>query len=244
MKLSRRAAGPIIALTLATGIGALAGCTRTETLSTATLPTVPASTTPATPVPPTAPVTAAPLTTPPATAAPPTAAPTPAPTPAPTDNAGDEGSEGDDGTAPMTTDAIQAAVDPTNGSQSIEVLTWGDVDGDGDQDAIVQTEFCGASCGHSVDLVLNDDSSPRVAEYSGSEPFAPWYVSGGAAQSAVTSATIDGSMIALVGTGLCGDVPVTETDEPGSCNFTTERTATYEYRDGEIRSVGIDPEPG
>lgn len=202
-------------------LAVLTGCTRSEPAAGDAESTTAA----------TAPSIAPPTTTPVSPAS------TPGSTPA-------TGAPADDGGTPMSEDAIKAVVDPGGESASMTVLAWGDVDDDGDEDAVVMTGFCGASCGNEVDLILDEDSVPVLYEFQGDAAFAPWFVGGGAAQSSLTAATIDGSMITLTGTGLCGDLPVVETDEPGACNYTVERTATYLFNDGTIEPISIEPEPG
>lgn len=164
-----------------------------------------------------APTTAAPTTAAPTTAAPTTAAPT---TAAPTSSA-------------MTLDQIRALIDPTNESASVEVVAWGDVDLDGDDDAIVLSSWCGASCGTELDLVLATTAGPvRFMNPEGSA-FYPFYIGAGAGQSILSSASIDnspeawadwgGSLISLNGERLCEPEVVSEFNDCGP----TERIYAY-----------------
>lgn len=113
----------------------------------------------------------------------------------------------------MSDASIRAAVDPHHEANSVEIVAWGDVDGDGNDDAIVLAGWCGASCGTTLDLVLATQGGAMVYRGPNGEAFAPFYNGGGATQSSLSSATIDdgedvwqtfgGSTIQLVGTNLC-----------------------------------------
>lgn len=222
----------------------MSGCTREyandATPSIAAVTTTPASTTASTP-----PTNAGSTPAPPTSQAAATTASASTPgTPKLEINPDSEDGQVTAGQPPISLDAIRGAVDPRGESENVEALAWGDVDGDGDDDAVVLAMFCGASCGTELDLVLNEDANPVIAEYPGDGAFAPWYNGGGAAQSSVTSVSIDGSTITVVGTGLCGDVQPSETDEPGMCNYNTVRTATYQFANGAVAPVSIEPSPG
>lgn len=246
-----------LALGIAITMSAVAGC-GSDNSANATVPTVvltsaPPTTTASTAAPTTVATTAVPTQPPDPTTATSDVVATPPPDAAPSTPAPNPGEGVDDPnnggtpapTAPgMTIEAITALLDPNGESSGVEAVAWGDVDGDGDDDAVVRTGWCGASCGTQLDLVLNNNSTPTIYEYTGSEAFEPWYLGAGAAQSSLTSASIVPGTVTLVGTGLCGAVPVTETDEPGSCNYNTERTAIYTFADGVLAPASISPEPG
>ena len=119
---------------------------------------------------------------------------------------------------------LEAALDKKG-----KILARGDINGDGFEDAIVESVHCGASCGVDLVVVFNENNiSAKVFDPGQSENFAPSYVSSSAAKSEIESISIKNGIISLTGKGLACTPPSSEepcTEE----KWNTEKTINYKF---------------
>lgn len=127
------------------------------------------------------------------------------------------------------------------GSEEMDVLAWGDVDGDGYEDALVMIMWCGGSCGKQLKLIFNDMGRPSQYLNGQLMSFDPWFLDSGAMQSRQLSGQINGSVVTLTGLNLCGDQELSMEHPEGLCPEDLVRTATYQLIDGTLHPISIEP---
>lgn len=124
--------------------------------------------------------------------------------------------------------ADSAFTDFLNDPES-RVLARGDINNDGFEDAIVQEIHCGASCGVTLAVVLNENNTTvKLMDINSYNNFEPGFRSSGAATSDVKNITITKGVITFTGSGLdCGDSCTAE-------KWDEVKTIKYKYQNGTI----------
>ena len=125
------------------------------------------------------------------------------------------------------------------GDEHGKVMARGDVNGDDFEDAVVQEVHCGASCGVSLNIVLNDhDQSAAVFKPTKGESFEPAYKSSSATKSEVTTVGINDGIISLTGERLaCGPFGLYCEDEASHI----VRTIKYKFDGKSIIQLSVNP---